>query len=124
MNGYIFRCNSKTEEEVFERHLLGEEAKFMEIFKGIKKDDYLFLYNCETFQFFGSYKPVGEGGTIEPKAWGGKFPSQVRFKDLPESTKVPFSKVADLIKRWHNDVFPWPELSEEQTKKILELIKA
>jgi hypothetical protein len=122
MKGLITRCNNETEPEVLSKNLMGDQAEYMSIFRTITEDDYLFLYNFESFQFFGPYKPVGLAGNIDPKAWGGKFPSQIRFTELPESTVVPFNKVVSVIKRWHKDVYPWLELTEEQVKYILTIL--
>ncbi len=122
MCGYITRCNSKTEPEVLSKHLMGDLPEYIDMFRGVNEDDLLFLYNFETFQFFGPYKPVGKGGTIDGKAWGGKFPAQIKFEELPETKQVPFNKVAHIITRWYKDIYPWPELSEEQTLKILDVM--
>lgn len=123
MRGYIFRCNDKTKDEVFSRKLLGEELSYLPDVKEIREEDLLFLYNTSTFEFSGPFKPIGNGQEkIVPEAWGGKFPSQIRFEELDTTKTIPFNKIERIIKRFKNDIYPWMELNEEQTKQILNII--
>ncbi|HRN71067.1 MAG TPA: hypothetical protein PLS49_07865 [Candidatus Woesebacteria bacterium] len=119
MKAFIFRCNSKTKDEVFERMLFGEERDYLQLLKSITPGDLLFLYNTSTYEFSGPYKPASEGGEYLVKgAWQDKFPSQIKFELLPETKTIPFSKIEKIITRYKKGIFPFMELDEEQVEKI------
>ncbi|HRN86646.1 MAG TPA: hypothetical protein PKU78_04220 [Candidatus Dojkabacteria bacterium] len=119
MKAFIFRCNSKTKDEVFERMLFGEERDYLQLVKSITPADLLFLYNTSTYEFSGPYKPVSEGGEYLVKgAWQDKFPSQIKFELLPETKTIPFSRIEKIITRYKKGIFPYMELDEGQVEKI------
>lgn len=119
MKAFIFRCNSKTKDEVFERMLFGEERDYLQLVKSITPDDLLFLYNTSTYEFSGPYKPASEGGEYLVKgAWQDKFPAQIKFEITPETKTIPFSKIEKIITRYKKGIFPYMELDEEQVEKI------
>ena len=119
MKAFIFRCNSKTKDEVFERMLFGEERDYLQLVKSITPEDLLFLYNTSTYEFSGPYKPTSVGGEYLVKgAWQDKFPSQIKFELLPETKTIPFSKIEKIITRYKKGIFPYMELNEEQVEKI------
>lgn len=124
MNGYIFRCNDKTKDEVFSRSLFGDEAMYIPVVKGIAEDDYLFLYDLSTYEFSGPYSPVGSGGAhLVPAAWKAKFPAQIKFNAIPETKTIPFKLVEKVITVYHKGMFPDMKLDEKQLKKILEILE-
>lgn len=119
MKAFIFRCNSKTKDEVFERMLFGEERDYLQLVKSITPEDFIFLYNTSTYEFSGPYKPASDGGEYLVKgAWQDKFPSQIKFELLPETKTIPFSKIEKIIIRYKKGIFPYMELDEEQVEKI------
>lgn len=123
MKGYIFRCNDKTKDEVFQRMLLGEEQAYLPLVNQIEIDDALFLYNTSTFEFSGIYNPSSEGREkIEADAWQGKFPSQIRFSENEATKTIPFNKIEKIITRYRHDIYPYMELLEEQVIKIMDVI--
>jgi len=72
-------CSSETEAECFQRALFGDAMKFLDEVKEIKRGDALFLHNIDTDVLFRPFEAEGDGGlNIEPDAWGGCFPAQVR----------------------------------------------
>ena len=90
MKGFIFRCNDKTRQEVFDRNLFGEEMMYLPMVKTIQPDDLLFLYDLSTYEFSGPYKPVGEGAErIYPGAWKAGFPAQIKFKITGDTKTIP-----------------------------------
>ena len=120
MKGYIFRCNSKTKDEVFERMLFGEERDYLQLVKSITPEDYLFLYNTSTYEFSGPYKPASGGGEYLVKgAWGDRFPAQIRFEVTKETRTIPFSKLEKMITRYKKGIFPYMELNKSQILEIL-----
>jgi len=119
MKAFIFRCNSKTKDEVFERMLFGEERDYLQLVKSITSDDLLFLYNTSTYEFSGPFKPASKGGEYLVKgAWQDKFPAQIKFEITPETKTLPFSKIEKIITRYKKGIFPYMELDEEQVEKI------
>jgi hypothetical protein len=74
-----FICTNETEAECFQRALFGDTMKFWDEIKDVKKGDILFLYNVQTDVLFGPFTAESDGKRdIEPDAWGGRFPAQVR----------------------------------------------
>jgi len=125
MKGYIFRCNEKTRQEVFDRKLFGEEMMYLPLVKMIQTDDLLFLYDLSTYEFSGPYKPVGAGAErIEPGAWKAGFPAQIRFEITGETKTIPFRLIEKVIKKYHKGMYPDMELDEVQTNKILKIFNS
>ncbi|MBD3362695.1 hypothetical protein GF362_03180 [Candidatus Dojkabacteria bacterium] len=125
MKGYIFRCNDKTKDEVFERMLFGEEEAVKASMMKITLEDYLFLYNTSTFEFSGPYKPTTAPNiNIEGNAWQGRFPVQIRFETTDQTKTIPFNLIERIITAYRKGIYPHPELTKEQTTKILSIIAA
>ncbi|MDI6713928.1 MAG: DNA methyltransferase [Thermodesulfovibrio sp.] len=81
MKGFIFACTDKTEKECFERMIFSTNKLYSDEVLQIKKGDYLFLYNIDKDVLYGIFKAVSDGGkNIEPHAWGGKYPYQVKVE--------------------------------------------
>lgn len=124
MKGFIFRCNEKTQAEVFDRNLFGDEAMYLPIVKKILPEDCLFLYDLTTYQFSGPYAPVGSGGShLVAAAWKSRYPAQIRFKIVPETKTIPFKLIEKVIKTYHKGMYPDMELSEEQLEAVLKILK-
>lgn len=124
MKAYIFRCNSKTKDELFERMLFGEERDYLQLVKSITPEVLLFLYNTSTYEFSGPYKPASAGGEYLVKgAWGDRFPAQIKFELTPETKTIPFSKIEKIITRYKKGIFPYMELNEEQVNQIFKVLK-
>jgi hypothetical protein len=79
MRYWVFLCDKGTETECFARKLLGTSGKMLRTVEQIRKGDICFLYNRETDVLFGPFVAESDGKeNIEPKAWGGEYPAQVR----------------------------------------------
>ena len=80
MVGYWkFICTKRTEAECFQRKLFGDVKERLGEVEMVKKGDTLFLYNVETDALFGPFVAESDGKlNIEPDAWEGGFPAQVR----------------------------------------------
>jgi len=75
MAGWTFICSKETEGECFIRRLFGDR----EPVKNTKKGDILFLHNRDTDILWGSFLAQTDlTKNIEPDAWCGDFPYQVR----------------------------------------------
>ena len=112
-----FVCSSETEAECFQGALFGDTMKFWDEVKEIKRGDALFLYNIDTDVLFGPFEAESDGGlNIEPDAWGGRFPAQVRvgWEAISlirnASTKFSFLKIVSI------------KLSEEHGRELLKAL--
>ena len=78
--GFVFICSQGTQEECFKRMLVGSTMDYKERVLSVKKGDIGFLYNIDTHVLFGVFEAVSDGTfEIEPDAWRGSFPLQVRI---------------------------------------------
>ena len=93
IRGFVFACTRKTEKECFERLLFGTEKAYGPIVIRIRKGDILFLNNLDTDTLYGVFKAVSDGGVnIEPDAWDGKYPYQVKVEILGEKIALKNAK--------------------------------
>jgi len=82
-------CTDKTEKECLEKGLFGDREWRIIYLKSIKKGDFGFLLNISKDQLLGIF--AAESGAklnIEPNAWGGEFPAQVKVKLLGKLQRV------------------------------------
>lgn len=93
IRGFIFACTKKTEVECFERLLFGTDRVYAPIVIRIRKGDLLFLNNLDTDTLYGVFKAVSNGDlNIQPDAWNGKYPYQVKVEILGEKTALKNAK--------------------------------
>jgi len=93
IRGFIFACTKKTEAECFEKLLFGTERVYGPIVIRIRKGDLLFLNNLNTNTLYGVFKAVSDGGfNIQPEAWNGKYPYQVKVEILGEKIALKNAK--------------------------------
>lgn len=115
--GYIFRCTSSTEDECFERNLFGDKESYKEIIKQVNPGDVLFLYNGTTSKLHGEFIADTQGTFgIEPEAWDGQYPWQVRMKRVKEFNPIlrtGIDKVVTFRGKW-----PAPTLDERQLENL------
>ncbi|MEM3395512.1 MAG: DNA methyltransferase [Nitrososphaerota archaeon] len=85
IRGFVFACTKKTEAECLDRLLFGTERFYGPIVIRVRRGDLLFLNNLDTDTLSGVFKAVSDGGfNIQPEAWNGKYPYQVKVKILGE----------------------------------------
>ena len=93
IRGFIFACTEKTEGECFERMLFGVGKLYRPIVIRIRKGDLLFLNNIDTDTLYGVFKAVSDGDlNIQPDAWNGRYPYQVKAELLGEKIALKNSK--------------------------------
>jgi transitional endoplasmic reticulum ATPase len=78
---FIMVCTNRTEADCLKLSLFGGKQDYYEHYKGIRKGDTGFLLNMETGVLLGVFESVSQAEfNIEPNAWNGRFPIQVRVK--------------------------------------------
>jgi len=86
INGYVFVCSKNTESECFKESLFGSGKAYGPAVLRIKRGDVLLLNNLDKDILYGVYRAASDGGlNIQPEAWHGKYPYQVRV-EIPTST--------------------------------------
>jgi len=89
IRGFIFTTSNKTEKECFDRLLFGTDKVYGPVVIRIRKGDLLFLVNIDTDTLYGVFRAVSDGDfNIEPSAWNGKYPYQVKVEILGEVLKL------------------------------------
>lgn len=96
---WIFECNHETQFECFALNLFGSSAKWP---LEVRLAEYCLLYNYTRggeHSIFGVFRATTNGGRdMEPKAWGGRYPNQVRVSlASKERLSVPRFNIKKLI---------------------------
>jgi hypothetical protein len=78
MKLYFFLCDHATETECLTRQLLGTTSHNIEWALRIVPGDIVFVYNFQTGDVCGPFEAVSTADCHEKRAWGGKFPVQIR----------------------------------------------
>ena len=86
---FIMVCTNQTEAECLERNLFGGTPDFREWYRVIRPGDTGFLLNFESGDLMGVFEALSQAQiNIEPDAWKGKFPLQVRVKARGEVQRL------------------------------------
>lgn len=89
IRGFIFACTYRSLKECFERKLIGTTRVYGPIVIRIRAGDLLFLNDLNSDVLYGVLKAVSDGGfNLQPEAWNGRYPYQVRFKILGDVIKI------------------------------------
>lgn len=113
-----FVCTNKTEAECFQRRLFGDTRSLLNEVLKVKKGNVLFLYNLNSDVIFGPFIAESDGReNIEPDAWDGKFPSQVKVSWNIFSAVTNASKNFSFIRRKSL------RITNEEAQKILKLLE-
>ena len=119
MRYWKFVCTNETEAECFQRMLFGDTNRLRKVVERVREGDICFLYNLNTDTLFGPFEAISSGRmNIEPEAWGGRFPAQVKVGCKAIAVFTNASKEFSFLQ--HVTL----ELTEDQGKEILERVEA
>jgi DNA modification methylase len=97
VRGFIFACGESTEAECLARMLFGTDRTYGPVVIRIRKGDLLFLNNLDTDNLHGVFRAITDGDfNMEPRAWKGKYPYQVRVETL--GNKITLKNAAKILK--------------------------
>ena len=95
-NAYIFECSTATYLDCVQKSLFGSNLPWP---LQIKKGDHCCLYHYEVGTMFGLWQATTDGGkNLVPKAWGGRFPFQVKVALVtPEIISIPKAEIGEAF---------------------------
>ena len=83
IRGFLFACTKKTEPECLEGRLFAADRSYGPIVARVRKGDLLLLNTLDTDTIHGVFEAISDGRfNIEPHAFDGQYPYQVRVKSL------------------------------------------
>lgn len=96
--GLIFACTNKSENECFERLLFGTNRPYAPSAMRVKEGDFLFLLNLDSDILYGVFRAGSKAKKdIEPQAWAGRYPYQVKVEPIGEI--IPIENAKKLLRK-------------------------
>jgi hypothetical protein len=96
MKAYIFECSNATYLDCVQKSVFGSNLPWA---TEIKRGDNCCLYHYEVGTLFALWQAATDGGrNLVPRAWGGRFPFQVKVSLLtPEIVAIPKASASDTF---------------------------
>ncbi|XP_057791497.1 uncharacterized protein LOC131008583 [Salvia miltiorrhiza] len=120
LSGFIFLCNQTTKLQCYQYRVFGLPWGQKGAAEKIKPGSKLFLFDFKSKLLYGVYEATSDGGlNLEPAAFGGKFPAQVKFKIFKECLPIPESSLRYVIKENYTGAKFKQELDVKQVTKLI-----
>ncbi|KAL1533219.1 hypothetical protein AAHA92_33136 [Salvia divinorum] len=118
--GFIFLCNMSTKLHCYQYRVFGLPFGRKEVVEKIKIGSKLFLFDFKSKLLYGVYEATSDGNlNLEPAAFGGQFPAQVKFKIFEECLPIPESSLRYIITENYTGAKFKQELNGEQVAKLI-----
>jgi len=117
-DGVMFLCNKATEEYCLKNMIFAASTSMMENMANITDNTALFLYRLtpKSSVLHGVFQAEGVAGlNLVPRAFGGRFPAQIRVKPL---FRFPYPVPNERLKKVFNDNNRCRKLSKLETRLI------
>ncbi len=101
---FIFECSNATYFDCVQKGLFGSNLPWP---LEIKRGDNCCLYHYEVGTLFALWNAIANGGkNLSPRAWGGRFPFQVKVALLtPDIIEIPKARVAEQFMNYATGKF-------------------
>jgi len=120
IHGQLFVCTESTKKECFERLLFATNKVYSPATMKVKKGYFLFLFDLDADLLYGVFKATSDAGlNLQPEAWNGKYPYQVKVK--PVGKIILLEKAKKLLKKL--GIKRHSPISKKALIKLLELYR-